>query len=98
MDTIYDEFHEAFRERATKIVVAPGDREGAEMGPLVSEAHMNRVLSYIETGRKEGAKAASLRGYMITRRGMLEGFFVAPTIFGDCTPGMKIVQERSSDP
>jgi betaine-aldehyde dehydrogenase len=96
-DTIYDEFMKRFVERAEKIVVAPGDREGAEMGPLVSEAHMNRVLSYIETGKKEGAKLLC-GGYRITEGECAKGFFVAPTIFGDCTPLMKIVREEIFGP
>jgi betaine-aldehyde dehydrogenase len=96
-DTIYDAFLEKLVGRAKKIVVARGETDGAEMGPLVSEAHMNKVLSYIEAGKKEGARLVC-GGNRITEGGFAEGFFVAPTIFADCTPQMRIVQEEIFGP
>lgn len=96
-DTIYDEFLEKLAKRANKIVVARGEVEGCEMGPLVSEAHMNKVLSYIEIGKNEGARLLC-GGYRITVGEYAKGFFVAPTIFADCTPDMRIVQEEIFGP
>ena len=96
-DTIYDEFLLRLADRARKIVVGRGDEEGTEMGPLVSEAHMNKVLSYIEEGKKEGARLLC-GGYRMIENELAKGFFVAPTIFADCTPEMKIVQEEIFGP
>lgn len=96
-DTIYEEFLTRLAARANKIKVAKGDVEGAEMGPLVSEAHMNKVLSYIEIGKQEGARLLC-GGYRITEGDYAKGFFVAPTIFADCTPKMRIVQEEIFGP
>ena len=67
------------------------------MGPLVSEAHMNKVLKYIEIGKEEGAKIA-LGGHRIMKPGYEKGFFVEPTIFVDTTPDMRIVQEEIFGP
>jgi betaine-aldehyde dehydrogenase len=96
-DTIYEEFLKRFAARAKKIKIARGDTPGAEMGPLVSEAHMIKVLSYIEEGKKEGARLLC-GGYRIIDGEFAKGFFVAPTIFADCTPDMKIVQEEIFGP
>jgi betaine-aldehyde dehydrogenase len=96
-DTIYDEFIKRFAARASKIVVARGETEGAEMGPLVCEAHMEKVLKYIDVGKKECATLLC-GGYRLTDGDFAKGFFVAPTIFGDCTPAMRIVQEEIFGP
>ena len=67
------------------------------MGPLVSEEHMNTVLSYIETGKKEGARLIC-GGVRLTDGVLAKGYFVAPTIFADCTPNMTIVKEEIFGP
>lgn len=92
-DKIYDEFVKKFAERSKKIVVGPGFDEQTEMGPLVSEVQLKRVLEYIEIGKKEGAKL-ELGG---DRPGE-KGFFVNPTIFSNVTPNMRIVQEEIFGP
>ncbi|WRS27230.1 aldehyde dehydrogenase family protein [Oscillospiraceae bacterium MB08-C2-2] len=96
-DTIYDAFLGRLAQRAEKIKVAKGDTPGAEMGPLISEAHMNKVLSYIDIGKAEGARLLC-GGYRLTGEDYEKGWFVAPTIFADCTPGMRIVQEEIFGP
>jgi betaine-aldehyde dehydrogenase len=84
-------------ERVNKIKVAPGTEEGAEMGPLISEAHMNKVLGYIETAKKEGARLLC-GGGRLTDGVFGKGYFVAPTVFADCTPEMTIVREEVFGP
>ena len=96
-DTIYDKFLARLTERVEKIVVARGDTEGCEMGPLVSEAHMEKVLGCIEKAKKEGARLLC-GGYRITEGECAKGYFVAPTIFADCTPQMSIVKEEVFGP
>jgi betaine-aldehyde dehydrogenase len=96
-DTFYDEFLEKLAARAAKIKIARGDVPGAEMGPLVSEEHMNNVLSDIEKAKKEGARLLT-GGYRITDGEFAKGYFVAPTIFADCTPDMAIVQAEVFGP
>jgi betaine-aldehyde dehydrogenase len=96
-DTIYDKFLKRLAERADKIKVANGIEKGAELGPLVSEAHMNKVLSHIETAKKEGARLLC-GGKRLTEDKYAKGFFVAPTIFADCSSNMRIVQEEVFGP
>ncbi|MMZ56002.1 Betaine aldehyde dehydrogenase [compost metagenome] len=95
--TIYDRFIAELAERAQQITVGPGMDESTEMGPLISEEQMNRVLSYIEIGKKEGASLLC-GGYRLTENGLEHGFFIAPTIFTDTKPDMRIVQEEIFGP
>ena len=92
-DKIYDKFVEKLVERAKKIIVGAGDTEGVEMGPLVSLVQMEKVLSYVEIGKAEGAKLLC-GGNRIGEK----GYFVEPTIFGDTTSNMRIVKEEIFGP
>ncbi|WP_232726219.1 aldehyde dehydrogenase family protein [Bacillus sp. FJAT-42315] len=96
-ESIYDQFIERFVERAKQIKVGPGLDEETEMGPLVSQQHMEKVLSYIEIGKEEGARLLC-GGERLTENGLGAGYFVAPTAFADTTQDMRIVQEEIFGP
>ncbi|WP_019122651.1 aldehyde dehydrogenase family protein [Brevibacillus massiliensis] len=96
-ESIHDRFVERLVERAGKIRVGPGLEPSTEMGPLVSEAHMEKVLRYIELGKQEGARLVC-GGRRITANGLEKGYFVEPTIFVDTTPEMRVVQEEIFGP
>ena len=78
--SIYDRFVDEFIERTKSLVVGDPADENTRMGALVSEAHMNKVLSYIELAKKEGGKvlAGGNRIYLSGR--CKEGYFVEPTV------------------
>ncbi|MFJ6791655.1 aldehyde dehydrogenase family protein [Streptomyces angustmyceticus] len=68
---------------------------GTVVGPVISAAHRDRVESYVELGRKEGARVVAGG----TRPSAPErGFYVAPTLLADCTPGMRVVREEIFGP
>lgn len=94
---IYEDFLDDLVSRAKKIKVGNGLNEESRMGPLITEAHMNKVLSYIQSGIGEGAEllcgGARLKGPEYDG-----GFFVPPTIFSKVTPEMKIVREEIFGP
>jgi len=93
-ETRHDEVVEAYRAAVESIKVGdPWDPE-VGMGPLSMRRQQERVLDYIEIGRREGAR-------LVTggRRGPFnQGFFVEPTIFADVTPDMRIAQEEIFGP
>lgn len=94
--SIKDKFVERFVERTNRMTL--GDPlDNPDMGPLVSEKHMNDVLSYVEIGKKEGA-ILKCGGFRYTEGICANGFFVRPTIFDACTSGMRIVQEEIFGP
>lgn len=96
-ESIHDRFVERLVERANNIRIGEGTDPNAEMGPLVSEAHMEKVLGYIEIGQREGARLLC-GGKRVAGGGLEGGYFVEPTIFADTTPQMRIVQEEIFGP
>ncbi|KKI89827.1 betaine-aldehyde dehydrogenase [Bacillus sp. SA1-12] len=96
-EAIFDKFVSRFVERAKQINVGPGDDPSTEMGPVVSQDHMEKVLHYIELGKQEGARIVC-GGNRITRNGLEKGYFIEPTVFVDVKPTMKIVQEEIFGP
>ena len=91
----------AFLERLVKRVGAMriGDPMNPEtqVGPLVSEQHMHKVLSYIDRGRAEGARVLT-GGMRVTTGDLANGYFVAPTVFDNCRDDMAIVREEIFGP
>jgi betaine-aldehyde dehydrogenase len=83
------------RVRALKI----GDPldPATQVGALISEAHMNKVLAYIEQGRRAGARVL-VGGQRVTRGALGKGWFVAPTVFDRCDDAMGIVREEIFGP
>ncbi|MGI1799772.1 aldehyde dehydrogenase family protein [Priestia sp. TRN 1309] len=96
-ESIAEQFIERFAERAQKIKVGNGMDQEIEMGPLVSEEHMKKVLKYIKIGKQEGARLVC-GGNRITSSGLEKGFFVEPTVFSSVTSNMKIVQDEIFGP
>ncbi len=80
---------------AQKLKVGPGLDETMEMGPSIADKQWASVLAYIEAGKQEGATL--LTGGMRPAH-LAQGFFIAPTIFDDVTPGMRIFQEEIFGP
>ena len=68
-----------------------------QVGPLISEQHMHKVLAYIASGRAEGARVLS-GGGRVTGGDLANGYFVAPTVFDACDDDMTIVREEIFGP
>ena len=91
----------AFLDRLIKRVNAmrvgdPMD-PATQVGPLVSEQHMHKVLSYLARGRAEGARVLT-GGMRLTAGNLAKGNFVAPTVFDNCRDDMAIVREEIFGP
>ena len=67
------------------------------MGALVSRQHFDRVMDYIESAKAEGARIVT-GGHAVTEGALAEGCFIAPTIFTDVTPAMRIAREEIFGP
>jgi phenylacetaldehyde dehydrogenase len=80
-------------QTASKIRVRQGFDPDSDMGPLVSEEQFNKVCGYLESGKKEGAKAVTGGGREGNR-----GYFVQPTVLVNTTDTMKVVQEEIFGP
>ncbi|MEP7245211.1 MAG: betaine-aldehyde dehydrogenase [Gammaproteobacteria bacterium] len=91
----------AFREKLLQRVKAlhVGDPldPATQVGALISEQHMTKVLGYIARGRAEGARLLA-GGARVTDGDLANGFFVAPTVFDQCRDDMAVVREEIFGP
>jgi malonate-semialdehyde dehydrogenase (acetylating)/methylmalonate-semialdehyde dehydrogenase len=87
----------ALKPELTAIKVLPGTAEGADMGPLVTREHLERVLGYVDAGVQEGAKlVVDGRGFKVP--GHERGFFMGPVLFDRVTPSMRVWREEIFGP
>jgi phenylacetaldehyde dehydrogenase len=90
---IFDRVVEGVGVAAQKIQLGPGLDPGTQMGPLVSREQQERVLSYIDSGRAEGASVVA-GGEAPSH----PGYFVKPTVLADVKRSMRVVQEEIFGP
>ncbi|MBB4005420.1 betaine-aldehyde dehydrogenase [Aurantimonas endophytica] len=90
-------FVERLVERTRAIALGDPMKLTTDLGPLVSKAQYDKVLSYLDIGRGEGATVAC-GGGTATVEGFAEGWFVEPTVFTDVTDGMRIAGEEIFGP
>lgn len=95
-ESLKDKFVTRLAERANAMTLGNG-LDNPDMGPLVSESHMNTVLRYIEKGKEEGATLVC-GGCRYTEGDCVNGYFVRPAIFDNCTRDMTIVREEIFGP
>jgi malonate-semialdehyde dehydrogenase (acetylating) / methylmalonate-semialdehyde dehydrogenase len=92
-----DPLVELLKRKAEAIVVGPGEKEGVDMGPLVSAQHRDKVTGYVDQGLKEGARAVvDGRGQKVP--GYEGGYYLGTTLFDRVKPGMKIYQDEIFGP
>jgi len=83
-------------EALTQLDVGPGNSD-PDMGPVISESQMKRVLGYIEIGNEEGA-CLEHGGQRLTGAGLGNGYYLAPTLFSNVTNQMRIAREEIFGP
>jgi acyl-CoA reductase-like NAD-dependent aldehyde dehydrogenase len=94
---VYREFMEAFVARARGLRVGNGLDPRTEMGPCVSENQLKTVDKYVSVGREEGATLLC-GGHRLSGGEHDRGYFYEPTIFGDCSPRMRVSREEIFGP
>src|SRR6516164_42004 len=95
--TVYKEFVTRLVERARKLTVGNGLDPKVDMGPAINEQQLGTVMSYVEIGKKEGAKLLT-GGHRLESFQYAKGWFHEPTVFGDCDPEMRIAREEIFGP
>jgi malonate-semialdehyde dehydrogenase (acetylating)/methylmalonate-semialdehyde dehydrogenase len=94
---VADALIERLAERVPKIKVADGMDPAAEMGPLVTRAHYEKVKGYVDTGVAEGAKLV-VDGRGLKVAGRENGFFLGGCLFDGVRPDMRIYREEIFGP
>jgi len=84
-------------KRVDTLKVAPWTDPEAEMGPVISKDHKEKIENYISIGEKEGAKLI-IDGRNIKIQGYENGFFVGPTLFDNVNPDMTIYKDEIFGP
>lgn len=92
---IYGQFVEALQARIARIRVGDALAAGTDMGPVSSRAQLEQNLSYVQIGQSEGATLAFGGDRMKADK---DGFFMAPALFTDSTPSMRINREEIFGP
>jgi acyl-CoA reductase-like NAD-dependent aldehyde dehydrogenase len=94
-EDIHDRFVEAMVERMKRLVVDDALKAGTEIGPVVDERQLTKNLEYVDIGRREGARL-TWGGERLKRD--TDGYYMAPAIFTDTAPEMRINQEEIFGP
>ena len=92
-----DRLIEAVRQQLAELKVAPGTVEGADMGPLVTREHLERVRGYVDLGVAEGATLV-VDGRGLVVKGHEQGYYLGPCLFDHVQPGMRIYREEIFGP
>ncbi len=94
---VYQKFIEKFKKATSRLKVGNGLQKETDVGPVINESQFNKILKYIEIGKKGGAKLL-LGGKACQKGNCSNGYFVEPTIFIEVTPEMRIAQEEIFGP
>jgi malonate-semialdehyde dehydrogenase (acetylating)/methylmalonate-semialdehyde dehydrogenase len=90
-----DRLVEAIKERLPNVKIGPGLDPSSEMGPLVTREHRDKVASYIESGREQGAKVVA-DGRELDADG--DGFFLGVSLLDEVTPAMDAYRDEIFGP
>ncbi|HZT58268.1 MAG TPA: betaine-aldehyde dehydrogenase, partial [Pyrinomonadaceae bacterium] len=97
-EEVKDEFLDRFKEKANKIKVGDPTDKTTQMGPQVSEEQLNRIKSYVDIAREEGANVLAGGCPPQLEGEFQKGYFFQPTIFSDVQNSMRVAQEEIFGP
>ena len=96
-DSIHDEFLERFARATEQLVVGDPLDPATDIGPMVDARQQQRVLEYRQIGLDEGARLVA-EGMLPDDERLRDGFWVAPTVFADVEPNMRVAREEMFGP
>jgi alpha-ketoglutaric semialdehyde dehydrogenase len=91
-------FTSALVERASQMRLGPGLNDKTDVGPVINEEALGKILSYIEIGRNIDKAKLQCGGNRAERGDLKYGYFVEPTVFSGVDPEMRIAQEEIFGP
>ncbi len=96
-ESIYDKFLDAAVKAFEKVKVGLPWEKDTQMGALINEGQLKKVLAYVEVGKQEGARVVT-GGSRITENGLDKGCFMQPTILADVNNKMRVAREEIFGP
>jgi aldehyde dehydrogenase (NAD+) len=95
---VYRKFVDKITERAKSLKIGNGLNKRVEMGPVINQEAVEKILGYIEIGKNEDRATLHLGGNRLNKGEYKNGFFIEPAIFTDVAPRMRIAQEEIFGP
>ena len=95
---VYNEFVEKLTARVKSLRVGNGLEEKTDVGPVINEQAVEKIMSYIEIGKSEDGARMMCGGNRLTEGEFANGYFIEPTVFADVAPKMRIAQEEIFGP
>jgi malonate-semialdehyde dehydrogenase (acetylating)/methylmalonate-semialdehyde dehydrogenase len=86
------------KERIAKLKVGDGLEASSEMGPLINQAHLDKVRGYVDAGVTEGATLVTDGRGLVTAGASSKGFFLGPCLFDNVKPDMSIYKDEIFGP
>ncbi len=95
---VYKQFAKKLAERASQLRVGNGLNAKTEVGPVINQKAMDKILNYIEIGKNEDKATVACGGNALTKGAYKNGYFIEPTVFTDVAPNHRIAQEEIFGP
>jgi acyl-CoA reductase-like NAD-dependent aldehyde dehydrogenase len=95
---VYKKFVDKLTERTRPLRIGAGLNRNVEVGPVINEDAVKKILYYIDVGKNEDGATLHLGGHRLDKGEYRYGNFIEPTIFTDVAPRMRIAQEEIFGP
>ncbi len=95
---VYKKFVQKLVERVMALRVGNGLDKKTDVGPVINQQAMEKILGYIEIGKNEDKAKLMCGGGHLNKGKYRNGYFIEPTVFADAAPGMRISQEEIFGP
>lgn len=96
-EDVHDELVGRLVKKVTALKLGYGNDDDTEMGPVINQGALDKILSYMEIAKEEGVTVLT-GGKTATGDGLEDGFFFEPTIFTNVTPDMRVAREEIFGP
>ena len=95
---VYKQFAAKLVERTKALRVGNGSDPKVEVGPVINQDAVEKILSYIDIGQQEDGATRAYGGNRLSKGDYAHGYYIEPTVFTDVTPDMRIAQEEIFGP
>lgn len=95
---VYRQFAKKLVERAKALRVGNGADPRTEMGPVINEEAVKKILGYVKIGQREDGAELACGGHRLSKGDYAHGYYIEPTVFTEVSPRMRIAQEEIFGP
>jgi alpha-ketoglutaric semialdehyde dehydrogenase len=96
--SLHPDFADALVEKVTSYKLGPGNDESVDLAPLINRTQRDRVMEYIRVGQEDDGATLLTGGHVVDDGVRAKGNYIAPTVFSDAQPSMRIAQEEIFGP